>query len=272
MDTPILDPEPAGARVDPPRRRRVDVERRGPEAYAAELLGTLMLVLFIVLVLSIAAPAPDGLGVLDFAVIGFVHVFVLALLVASLGGTSGAHFNPAVTVALLVKRKIAAPDAAIYIVCQLIGAVLAALIVKALVSDAADAMDVGASTISEGRFLDGAVGKAMIAEFIGTFVLMWAIMAMAVNPRGDRAWAPWIIGIALGLGVMTIGPLTGAGFNPARAFGPAVVGEAFNGVGDFLLAYVLAPVLGALAAALAYTAIVLDPQQRGEDRPVAHRD
>ena len=270
METPILEPEPAGARRDPVARRRAGVERRGPNAFAAELLGTLMLVLFIVLVLSLAAPAPDGLGVFDFAVIGLVHVFVLALLIASLGGTSGAHFNPAVTIALLVKRKISGPDAGVYIACQLVGGFLGALIAKALLPDAAGAMDVGATTISEGRFLDGAVGKGMIAEFIGTFALMWAIMAMAVNPRGDRSWAPWIIGCALGLGVMTIGPLTGAGFNPARSLGPAILGEAFNGVGDFLLAYVLAPILGAVAAALAYTAIVLEPEGRGEDRPVDH--
>ena len=270
METTTLDPEPAGARTDPPVRRRVDVDRRGPNAYAGELLGTLMLVLFIVLALSLTAPAPDGLGVIDFAVLGLVHVFVLMLLIASLGGTTGAHFNPAVTIALLVKRKITPADAGVYIVMQLIGGFLGALIAKALLSDAADAVNVGATTISEGRFLDGAVGKAMIAEFIGTFALMWAIMATAVNPRGDRSWAPFVIGATLGFAVMTIGPLTGAGFNPARSLGPAILGEAFNGVGDFLLAYVLAPVLGAVAAALAYTAIVLEPEGRGEDRPVDH--
>jgi len=272
METPILETEPAGVRATPPPQPRGGNPVGGPPAYAAELLGTLMLVLFIVLVLSIAAPAPDGFGVLDFAVIGLVHAFVLMLLVASLGGVSGAHFNPAVTIALLAKRKIGGGDAAIYIACQLVGAILGALIGKALISDAADAMNVGATTISEGRFLDGAVGKAMIAEFIGTFALMWAIMAMAVNPRADRSWAPFVIGAALGLGAMTIAPLTGAGFNPARSFGPALIANEFGGAGDFLLAYVLAPVLGAVAAALAYTAIVLAPEQRGEMRPVDKLD
>ncbi len=263
METPILETQTAGARAVPPPQPRGGNPVGGPPAYAAELLGTLLLVLFIVLVLSIAAPAPDGFGVLDFAVIGLVHEFVLMLLVASLGGVSGAHFNPAVTIALLVKRKISPADAGIYIACQLVGAILGALIAKALISDAADAMNVGATTISEGRFLDGAVGKGMIAEFIGTFVLMWAIMATAVNPRGSREWAPFIIGAALGLGVMCIGPLTGAGIHPARSFGPALVGGEFGGAGDFLLVYVLAPVIGAVVAGFAYFNLFIAPGKKG---------
>src|SRR5437764_4639260 len=102
------------------------MEDRGPSAYAAELIGTLLLVLFIGSILSTAS----GLGVTDFAVIGLLHVFVLGMLVATLGGTSGAHFNPAVTIALAAIRKIRLPDAAIYIVVHLAGALLAALIVK----------------------------------------------------------------------------------------------------------------------------------------------
>ena len=259
--------EPGGARAVPPSRVASDVPSRGPAAYAAELLGTLMLVLFVVLVLSVGAPAPDGLNFTDFAVIGLVHAFVLSLLIWSLGSASGAHFNPAVTIALLVKRKITPKDAGIYIVVQLVGGVLGALIAKALIPDAADAVNVGMTSISEGRFLDGAVGKALLAEFIGTFALMWAIMAMAVNPRSNSDWAPWVIGTTLALGVMTIGPLTGAGFNPARSFGPGIVGD-LGEVGDFLIAYVAGPILGAVAAALAYTAIVLDPQHKLEQRPI----
>jgi MIP family channel proteins len=259
--------DPGGARAVPPRHRDHEIPARGPAAYAAEVLGTLMLVLFVVLVLSVGAPAPDGLNFTDFAVIGLVHAFVLSLLIWSLGSASGAHFNPAVTIALAVKRKISGKDAGVYILCQLVGAVLGALIAKALIPDAADAVNVGATTVGEGRFLDGAIGKGLLAEFIGTFALMWAIMAMAVNPRGNPDWAPWVIGTTLALGVMTIGPLTGAGFNPARSFGPGILGDDFE-IGDFLIAYTAGPILGALAAAFAYTAIVLDPQHKLEQRPI----
>jgi glycerol uptake facilitator-like aquaporin len=94
--------------------------------------------------------------------------------------------------------------------------------------------------------ISGSVGPAFLAEMIGTFLLVWAIFGAAVNPRSDAAWAPWIIGGTLGLAVMIIGPLTGGSFNPARAFGPAGVGSAFGGVGDFLVAFVLGPLVGAL--------------------------
>jgi glycerol uptake facilitator-like aquaporin len=103
-----------------------------------------------------------------------------------------------------------------------------------------------------------------VAEALGTFILMWAIMAMAVNPRGERHWAAFVIGSALGVGVLLFGPLTGAGLNPARWFGPAVVSGEF---GD-AWAYILGPIVGAVAAALAYAALVLSPQERAEQRPI----
>ncbi len=120
----------------PPVARATGSPRGGPAAYIAELLGTFTLVLFIVLVLSLGAAPPEGLGFNDFAVIGLVHAFALALLIWAFGGASGAHFNPAVTVALAVRRKIAPADALIYIVVQLIGAILAALVAKVLIEDA----------------------------------------------------------------------------------------------------------------------------------------
>ena len=82
-------------------------------------------------------------------------------------------------------------------------------------------------------------------------------MGAAVNPRSHKAWAPLVIGAAYGVSVMVLGPMTGAALNPARAFGPALVSGEFGGGGTFLLAYVLGPVAGALAAAFAYGAIVL---------------
>ena len=78
------------------------MEERGTPAYVAEFIGTFFLVLFVCMVVTLNSAG--GLGVTDFAVIGLVHAFVLAMLVYTLGGTSGAHFNPAVTASL-------APDA-----------------------------------------------------------------------------------------------------------------------------------------------------------------
>jgi len=233
------------------------MEERPVLAYAAEFIGTMLLVLFIGLVL--AMNSGTGLQFIDWAVIGLLHAFILAMLIASLGGVSGAHFNPAVTVALAALKKIKPADAGVYIVLQVAGAIVGALIVKALLKDEGLASQYGATTVSE-NFLQGKALSGMFAELIAAFALMWAIMGTAVNPRGNATHAPWIIGGTLAAGVMCIGPLTGAGINPARAAGPSLVGDGAP-FGEFLLAYGVGPIVGALLAAVLYNAIALRPER-----------
>jgi MIP family channel proteins len=235
-----------------------------PTAYAAELGGTFALVLFIVLVLTAAASPQFGLG-RDLAVIGLVHAFALLLLITALGAVCGGHFNPAVTIGMLSTRRIALADACAYIVMQLAGAVLAVLLVKALMNTSATAAHFGAPKVSA-SFLDGSAVKGLVAEAIGAFFLMWAIMGIAVNPRADRRWAPLVIGATLGLAVMCTAPLTGAGLNPARAFGPALFGG-FGPAGDWLLTFVCGPVVGTVLAANLYTLLVLDRLPSTADEP-----
>ncbi|MEA2134593.1 MAG: aquaporin-4 [Solirubrobacteraceae bacterium] len=227
-----------------------------PAAYVAELIGTFGLVLFIVLVLTISTAPPLGIGGPNFAVVGLVHAFALMFLIASLGGVCGGHFNPAVTVGMLSTRRISLADACAYIVMQLLGAVLAVLLVKALMNSSGTAANFGAPKVTTGKFLDGSAVKGAVAEGVGAFFLMWAIMGSAVNPRGDRSWAAFVIGATLGLAVMCIAPLTGAGLNPARAFGPALFGS-FGPAGDWLLTFVVGPCAGAVLAAHLYTAVAL---------------
>ena len=227
---------------------------RGPAAYVAEFLGTFFLVLFVALIVIVNSR--DGLGFTDWAVIGLVHAFVLMLLINALGGTSGAHFNPAVTATLAALRKITPADAGIYVVLQLAGATAAALVAKALLTDEGAFVNYGAPAVGPALTDFG----GFICEVIGTFMLMFAIMAAAVNPRAPKAWAGFTIGATLAFGVMTFGALEGASFNPARAFGPDIVSGEFGGIGTFLFVYVLGPIIGALAAGMAYTALVLRPQ------------
>ena len=89
---------------------------------------------------------------------------------------------------------------------------------------------------------------------------MWAIIGTVVSPKTPISWAPLAIGGALAFAVLTLAPLTGAGLNPARAFGPDLVGSILDdvGIGNFLLAYVLGPIVGGLAAGFGYTYLVLD--------------
>ena len=244
------------------------MQDRGPAAYVAEFVGTLLLVLFITAAVSLFLALPSAqqpAPFVDWSVIGLVHVLVLLVLIQTLAVVSGAHFNPAVTTAMLALRQIRPPDALIYIIAQFAGAVGAALIVKLLLTEDANADLVNFGATLVGDRLEGKTGLGMLAEFIGTFMLVFAIVGAALNPRIDRALAPLVIGGALGLGVMVIGPLTGAGFNPARSFGPALVSGEFGGAGEFLLVYFLAPLLGAVAAALAYFNVFVAPGAKGAE-------
>lgn len=227
-------------------------EPRGPAAYAAELIGTFLLVFFICGFLSVAHVAG-----FDLAGLALTHAFALMVLVYALGGTSGAHFNPAVTTALWSIKKISTPNAVVYVICQLIGGVLGALVVLLLFNDVGNVTNYGAATINGKVLQNGSVWLGLLAEGLGTFMLMWAIMGVAVNPRGEAALAGLAIGGALGVAVMIFGPATGAGLNPARWLGPAVASGVYT---DGWL-YVVGPILGAVLAALVYRAVVL--KERG---------
>ncbi|MBA3305437.1 MAG: aquaporin, partial [Thermoleophilaceae bacterium] len=119
---------------DEQREGRVDTfEERGVAAYVAEFVGTFALVFFITAAVSLYVSGQPG-AFIDFSVIGLVHVFALFILIQIFAVASGAHFNPAVTVALTALRKIKPVDAAIYVVVQLAGGLAGALLTRALLS------------------------------------------------------------------------------------------------------------------------------------------
>jgi MIP family channel proteins len=192
-------------------------------------------------------------------VIGLVHVLVLFVLVQTLAVVSGAHFNPAVTVALTALRQIKIPDAGIYIVAQLAGAVAGALLTKAILLDEGNVEHYGAPAVT--NVVDGAAFPGMVVEALGTFFLLWAIIGVAVHPQAAKDWAAFAIGGALGMGVMVLAPITGAGFNPARSFGPMLVSGAWD---NFFFVYLFGPLLGALVAALVYFYVFVQPGKKGE--------
>jgi len=223
------------------------IEQRSPAAYIAEFIGTFVLVLAITLSVTLFVNS-QGTGS-DWAVVGLVHFLVLFMLVMTIGSVSGAHLNPAVTVSLLVLRKIRPNDAVVYILLQLAGAVAAALTLKFLLIDAlAKQQNYGAP--SPNFSLLGTTFGGLIAEGIGTFLLVWTVVAVAVNPRAARDWAGLAIGGVLGLQVMIIGPLTGGSVNPARWFGPALLaGDVFKN--DWWI-YIVGPLGGGVLAAITY--------------------
>jgi MIP family channel proteins len=243
---------------------------RGPAAYVSEFIGTFVLVFAVcaaVVIFVPAPPEPSPTGApatplfQDFAVIGLVHVFALFFLIQTLAVMSGAHFNPAVTAAMTVVRQIKPIDSAIYILMQLAGATLGALAVKAMYGQIDAGETYGAVGFNETR-LDTTL-EGMGIEALGTFFLVWAIMGVAVNPSAIKDWSGLVIGATLGLGVLIAAPMTGAGFNPARALGPAIVANEFGGTGRWLLLYVLAPVIGALVAVFVYSWLMVTEGKKG---------
>jgi glycerol uptake facilitator protein len=228
------------------------VQERGLAAYLAELIGTLLLVFFItsVVVLFVSTGSQAQFGS-DFAVVGLVHAFLLFGLIVMFGVVSGGHFNPAVTLAALAIKRISAIDAVIYMLAQLSGAVLGALLTKALLLDEGRATNYGAAEVS--GLLSGAFPGAIV-EAIGTFCLVLVILAAVFSRKSFKEWAPLAIGTTLGFIVMVGGPLTGGSFNPARWFGPALVANSWGDVWPYLLG----PVVGALLAAAVFR-FVLEP-------------
>ena len=235
------------------------MQDRGPAAYIAEFVGTLLLVFFITAVVSLYV-STNPRSFIDFSVIGLVHAFLLFGLIQTLAVVSGAHFNPAVTCAMKALRQIKPPDALIYIVAQLAGGVAGALLTKVLLLDEGKRVNYGATLVSDR--INGEIVPGMVVEAVGTFFLVWVIVGVAVNPSAAKDWAALAIGAALGMVVMVLAPLTGAGFNPARSFGPAIVSGDWGGADHFLLVYVAGPVIGAIVAAFLYLAIIETPGKR----------
>jgi glycerol uptake facilitator protein len=225
------------------------VQDRGLAAYIAELVGTLLLVFFVtsVVVLYVATGQNPQFGS-DFAVVGLTHFLLLFSLIISIGVASGGHFNPAVTTAFIIIRRIDPIDGLVYILAQLSGGVLGALLTKAFLLDEGRASDYGTPKVS--ALLGGGFQGGMV-EGIGAFVLVLTILAVALNPE-IRRWAALAAGGALGMLVMVLGPLTGGSFNPARWFGPALVGNHFTDA----LAYIIGPIVGAALAAAVYRFII----------------
>jgi MIP family channel proteins len=219
------------------------VQERGLSAYLAELIGTFLLVFFItsvvVLFVSVGGQAQFGS---DFAVVGLVHGFLLFGLIVMFGVVSGGHFNPAVTLAAAAIRRISPLDAVIYILAQLSGAVLGALLTKGLLLDEGRATHYGAAQVS--GLLSGNFAGSVV-EAVGTFCLVLVILAAVYSKKSFKDWAPLAIGTTLGFIVMVGGPLDGGSFNPARWFGPALVGNTWGGAWP----YIVGPIVGSLLAA-----------------------
>jgi MIP family channel proteins len=187
-----------------------------------------------------SAQFPDGLSSVGVAA---AFGLVIMTMIYATGHLSGAHINPAVTLAFTVTRHFPLRDAIAYIGAQLFGAAVGGFALLAVWPDKPAAL--GATTPSIGT------GGAFVYELLLTAFLMFVITAVATDTRAVGAAAAIAIGGAVAMDALMGGPVTGASMNPARSFGPALASGEWH---DFWL-YVLAPVLGASIGAIAYQTV-----------------
>jgi len=173
--------------------------------------------------------------------VGIAFAFGLAIMtmVYAVGHVSGAHLNPAVSLAFGLSRHFPMPRVGAYWIAQCLGAIAAAAVLRSSLGNVAD---VGATVPS------GSNAQAVLWEVVLTFFLMFVIMAVATDVRAVGEAAAIAIGGAVALGSLAGGAVSGASMNPARSLGPALISGSFGS----LWVYLLAPPLGALLAALAY--------------------
>ncbi len=183
-----------------------------------------------------------GLGLVGIAL---ANGLALAALITAFGGFSGAHFNPAVTVAALIGRQITAVHAGLYILTQLLAAVLAGFALRAVFPTAIwQAANLGTPAVTAGVSIAAAVLLEAILAFILVIVIFGAAMDAPAGKAGGLA-----IGLTVAAAILMGGELTGAAMNPARTFGPAVAANFWENH----LVYWVGPLCGAILASLIYS-------------------
>ncbi len=232
----------------------------------AEFIGTFFLVFMgagaaaITLMISKGAATPNafniGIGALgglgDWLAIGMAFGLTIAAAIYALGNVSGCHINPSVTIGLWSVKKFPSRDVIPYIVSQLAGASVASLLFAVIVGmNAVTVGGLGATAPFPG------IGylQAILAEIVGTFLLMLAIMGVAVDRRAPPGFAGIIIGLTVAGVITTVGNISGASINPARTFGP-YLGDTIMGGHNLWMyypIYIIGPIVGAVLAAMAYT-------------------
>jgi aquaporin NIP len=209
-----------------------------PRALLAELVGTFALVFAGAgaIMVDEKTGAPGHVG------IAITFGLVIMAMIYAVGHVSGAHFNPAVSLAFALTRRFPWSRVTGYWAAQLTGALAAALLLRGSLGDIAD---VGATLPT------GSDAQAFLWEGVLTFFLMFVIMAVATDTRAVGEAAAIAIGGTVALDAMFGGPITGASMNPARSLGPAVAALEFSSI----WVYLIAPFVGAAAGAVVYQLI-----------------
>ncbi len=190
----------------------------------------------------------DGITPASLVAISLAHGMTITVLIAATSHISGAHINPAVTFAICLAGRMDTAKGTMYVIAQLAGAVVGAYLIAAVIPDAAEG-NLGAHGLGLGVSPMG----GLLAEIVLTFILVFAVFAVAIDPRGPQYLAPIVIGLAVFVDHLFGVTITGASMNPARSFGPALV--AWEWADHWI--YWVGPGAGAALAALGYRAVFL---------------
>ena len=210
----------------------------------AEAIATYALVFFgpLSIILSVVVFG-DGLSIESIIMISLGHGAVIGLMVYAFGHISGAHINPAVTIPMMITKKISVQDGIGYIIFQLLGAIIAALSLKAILPELGAKVNFGTQG-GPSELLNSSIMAGITVEIILTFFLVTVIFLTAVHKKAPAG----IHGISIGGMVFLLHlvgvPLTGASMNPARTFGPALV----SGFWELHWLYWVAPIIGGIIA------------------------
>jgi MIP family channel proteins len=214
---------------------------------AAEGVGTFGLVFAGTGAIVINAESGGAVGHIG---IGLTFGLIIMVMIYAVGHISGAHFNPAVTLAFAVGRHVPWRLVPRYWGAQLFGALGASLVLRLLFGDVAD---LGATLPA------GSAGQSLILETVLTFLLMFVITSVATDVRAVGQAAAIAIGGTIGLEALFAGPISGASMNPARSLAPALVSWTW----DHQWLYVAGPALGAVAGAMVYQFVRGEFNQEG---------
>jgi len=215
--------------------------------FAAEFVGTFALV-FVGGGAIMMAQRTNATSAL--VMVALAHGIILGVMVSACMNVSGGHLNPSITIGMLVTRRVSPAMAVVHVVAQLLGAVVAAYILKSSFPAAvAAAARLGGQSIAS----DVTTSQAIVLEGVATFFLMFEVYGTAVNPAAHKVGG-LAIGLTIAAGIFAIGPLTGASMNPARSFGPAMV----SGVWEAQAIYWIGPIIGSVLAALLWEHVLLE--------------
>jgi glycerol uptake facilitator protein len=221
----------------------------------AEAIGTAILVFIGAgsVPLTVFLTGKNPFGSAELSTISFAFAFAIFAAVYSVGHISGAHINPAVTTALWATKKIDSRTAVSYILAQLVGAVIGAILTY-IILIGNDPAKLGLGAVTYNADTSG-IGVAFGAEVIGTAILVFTVFGAAVDGRAPAGFAGIVIGFIVYGIIILVGPITGAALNPAREFGPDLV-QTLIGAStkweQLLPVYIAGPIVGGLVGAFLY--------------------